>query len=398
MYPLAIRTIGCQDQVRRDVLSLLANMHVSADKEYVSVDDAVADRETNPSGALYLISVPTTTALNELRRFTTSRPGRPVVALLAPNDPASLLTAMRFGAAQVVPLPIVPDDFMAALDCIARQHAPAVSAVSGGSSTLIVVSGSSGDSGSTALAVNLAHEMAHESRRTVILAEPTATVGSLASYVDAQPTYTTNDVYSGRERLDAELIRTALAPIGERLSLLSAEYRTLSPEPVPLDQAVAVIEMLRTLADVVILDVACTYDDLYFEALARADHVLLVGEQRIPSIRTLRLVSEALTSMEGVRGLHVVINRYDAKLPGFGAQRLKELLEVSHVHTVARDDEGFEAAVNHGRPLRLEAPRSPALADLRRLLRSVLPQEENRPATPKPGLFSRMIRAIGLER
>ena len=50
---------------------------------------------------------------------------------------------------------------------------------------------------------------------------------------------------------------------------------------------------------VALFDVPCTYDDMYFETLAIADQVVLVGEQKIPSIRTLKLVCEALTRIDG---------------------------------------------------------------------------------------------------
>src|SRR5262249_34865514 len=76
-----------------------------------------------------------------LSLLTRALPGQPVLALApAGASVAQVLEAQRAGAAQVVPLPLVVDDFLRALDGIALQFAPglreaqviAVCGVSGG--------------------------------------------------------------------------------------------------------------------------------------------------------------------------------------------------------------------------------------------------------------------------
>ena len=59
-------------------------------------------------------------------------------------------------------------------------------------------------------------------------------------------------------------------------------------------------------------------------------------------------------------------------MPGFNSDRLKELLEVNDLLTVCNDYASVMASINHGRPLRQEAPRSPALADIHRVVSVLL--------------------------
>jgi Flp pilus assembly CpaE family ATPase len=59
-------------------------------------------------------------------------------------------------------------------------------------------------------------------------------------------------------------------------------------------------------------------------------------------------------------------------MPSFSSDSLKELLEVNHLLTVCNDYASVMASINHGRPLRQEAPRSPALADLDRVVNALL--------------------------
>lgn len=162
---------------------------------------------------------------------------------------------------------------------------------------------------------------------------------------------------------------------------------------------IRLIDICRGLANFAVFDVPCTYDDNYFETIAAADQIVLVGEQKIPSVRTLKLVCEALERVDELRKLHIVINRYDAKMPGFAADRLKNLLGRGELLTVANDYGSVMASINHGRPLRQESPRSPALADVERLARTILNLGEGNGVTGaseqgRP-LFGRLIRRFG---
>jgi Flp pilus assembly CpaE family ATPase len=182
------------------------------------------------------------------------------------------------------------------------------------------------------------------------------------------------------------------------------EYRAITPVSATPADVVRLVEITRSLANVAIFDVPCTYDDLYFETLAVADQVVLVGEQKIPSIRTLKLVCEALERIDGLRKLHIIINRYDPKMPGFGVDRLKTLLGVPELQTISNDYAAVMASINHGRPLRLEAPRSQALADIARVVQKLLnvgtqQAPVNAAAVGQPqssAILGRLIRRFGL--
>ena len=199
-------------------------------------------------------------------------------------------------------------------------------------------------------------------------------------YLDVNPEHTTFDLLNDGERLDPQMIQRALTRVADRFDVLAGEYRAITPIQTTTGNVVRLIDYCRSLSNVAIFDVPCTYDDMYFETLAVADQVVLVGEQKIPSIRTLKLVCEALSRIDGVRKLHIIVNRYDPRMPGFGADRLKGLLEVNDLLTVCNDYASVMASINHGRPLRQEAPRSPALADVNRIVSALLGVSE----TPAP--------------
>jgi pilus assembly protein CpaE len=400
MYPLNVTLVGCQDRVQRNVLSMLVDQQANLDGQYADVDAAVAAlRDQTHASRLFIVSVPDSHSLPKLRQLVGMFIGQPVLALVdAMMDPAVLLGAMRSGAAQVVPLPIQPEDFRAAMECIAQQYGEIAA-----QNQAIAVSGVTGGCGATALAVNLAYEIATHHEQHVILSELSLQIGKLAAYLDINPEHTTFDLLKDGEPLDPQMIQRALTHVTDRFDVLAGEYRAITPIQTGAPSVIRLIDYCRSLTNVAVFDVPCTYDDLYFETLAVADQVVLVGEQKIPSIRTLKLVCEALFRIDGVRKLHIVINRYDPRMPGFGADRLKELLEVTELMTVCNDFAAVMASINHGRPLRQEAPRSAALADINRIVNTLLGVKEgspSRPGVPKEepqGSLSKFISRFGIK-
>ena len=397
MYPLDATLVGCKDSVQRNVLSMLINQQANLDGQYSDVDTAIAAlRDTSRGPRLFIVSAPDSNSLPKLRQLVSVFAGQPVLALVdAVLDPAVLLGAMRAGASQVVPLPIQPEDFQSAMECIAQQYSQIAT-----QNEIITVSGVTGGCGATALAVNTAYEIASEHNRDVILSELSLQVGKLAAYLDVSPEHTTFDLLNDGERLDPELIQRSLMRITDRLYLLAGEYRAITPLQTTAANVSRLVYYCRMLSHVVVFDVPCTYDEMYFETLSIADQVVLVGEQKIPSIRTLKLVCEALSRIDGPGKLHIVINRYDPRIPGFGIDRLKSLLEVDEITTVRNDYASVMASINHGRPLRKEAPRSPALADIGQFVKNLISPEtrENGAGSAKARRsgFSRFMKRIGL--
>ena len=396
MYPLSVTLVGCQENVQRHVLSMLISQQAQLEGQYADAETAVnALRETTNQSRLFIAHVPTSLHLPRLKTLTANFAGHPVVALVdAVADPAMLLGAMRAGAAQVVPLPISPEDFRAAMECIAQQFGQSASI-----NQAIAVSGVTGGCGATTLAINLAHDLASQQHKTVILSELSLQIGKLAAYLDVSPTQTTYDLLSERDRLNPQSVQKALARVSDRFDVLAGEYRQITPLTATTPEILRLINICKGLANFAIFDLPCTYDDMYFETLAASDQVVLVGEQKIPSIRTLKLVCEALERVDGLKNLHIVINRYDAKMPGFGAERLKNLLGRPEILTVANDYASVMASINHGRPLRQESPRSPALLDMEKVVRKLMNLTDQPAATATAGgapILGRLIRRFGL--
>lgn len=365
-----------------------------ADPVVLCPDLAAAAKEATLHPAethLFIVELDARSDLSNLAGLTTSFPGQPVLTLLPPGtEMGRLLAVQRAGAAQIVPLPFQSEDFLRALDCVALQFAPV-----GRHARLLAVCGVSGGCGGTTLGLNLAYELAQSSpagRRGVLLVELARQMGTLATYLDIAPPITVHELLADPSRLTTQGIRQALTGVAPGLDVLVGPYLDIAPGAVSPRHVYQLVELCRKLASIVILDVACAFDDLQFETLALADQVVLVGVQAVSSVRTLKMVRDTLEREEGIQGQRLVINRYEPGMPGFNADRLAELLQVPQVHTIANDYPSVMSALNHGKPLQIAAPHSRVLADIRSLAATLGPPT----ATGTSGESGdRLARALG---
>jgi pilus assembly protein CpaE len=402
MYPLNAVVIGCKADALAQVRQHLDTQGVRVEAEFEDVPAAIARLTSTPEETRLLVAFLRHEGdLPALRQLTGAFLGWPVLVVAAPAaDSALLLRTIRAGASQVVTFPLNPEDFREALNCIGVQfgHSPDAPGV-------IAISGASGGCGTTSLAVNLAYEVASRFHTSCILAEFSLKMGSLEAYLDVAPRFTSLDLLL-RPHIDLYVVKEVLTHVTDNFDLLPGPRGLTGPVNISPALLLQLINYLRRLARVVIIDVPATYDDIYFETLAAADQAILVGEQKVPSARALKMVNDALDRDTALRTQHLVkhlvINRYDSSMHGFTLKDLSQVLEIPQLRSVANDAAGMTAAVNKGKPLREVAPNSPALADIHRLARSILLMDEgDDPSRTHVGrdnkrTFTRLLKAFGL--
>ena len=385
MDSLNVVLIGCDENILPYLRREAFNHAATVDEEFPDLPSALNAEWEAGKNLLFIVRIVSDTELLQLKRLSGRFAGRPIIALIdAEADPSMVLRAVQAGALQVVPLPFQRDDFGTAVDRIAIQLG-----LSPGRGKTIAVTGATGGCGTTTIALNLAYELAYVKQIKCILLELSLRMGVLASHLDVQPRYTTSDLLF-EDNVDSYAVNQALTSIADNFSILPGPYQSIEPGTIKTEDVLALIELTCHLAGIVVLDVPCTFDELYFKSLSAADHVVLVTQQKVSSIRGVQMVCEALPDLRPI----VVVNRYDAKLQGFSADRLRTLLRCPGLTTVANDPV-VGVAVDHGRPLRLQAYRSRALADIGKLMERLAPQEMRSQRRIEPStLLGRLSRAF----
>ncbi len=379
MFPLSVITIGCDSNAHRELAVELDRISANWEADFSEVDPAVeACRQEASHPRLIIFQLDRPDQLPGLRLVTSRLPNWPTLALIP--DPSQqaihgnplFIPAMRGGASQVVLRPLQAEDFRAALEVIARQVdvAPALDRERSGQT--IALAGVTGGAGSTTLAINLADLISTRPHTRVVLVDLSLKMGAIALNLNVEPTYTILDLLPKASSLDAVIVQSVLIPISEGFDLLAGPHFTISNTETVPDQILQIVEVVRQLADVIVLDIPCTFDDLYFRLIHQSDHIVLVGEQKVPSIRALKMVRETVREMDPESEPVVVINRYDSRVPSFGSRRLADVLGLPEVLTVVNDYNAASNSLNTGRTIRRETPKSRILPDVEVLAEQIL--------------------------
>ncbi len=375
MYPLKVVLIGCRDEETPELRHELVEQGATLEADFPDVKTAIAALPA-PTEAkqLFVFHVRSPADLRQMERLNDMFLGHPILAVLVGSpEPSLLMAAMRAGAAQVVSLPINIDDFKLALSRIARQFGHS------SLSTMIAVSGVSEGCGATTLAVNLASEIGHLYRIPCILVELAMQLGRLPSHLNLDPRYTTRELVQEIDRIDLELVRQALTPVGENFSVLTGPAKGIASATVDPGSVIRLVDYIRRLANVVVLDMPYTFDDAYFQTIVTAEHVVLVANPTVPSLHALKTVRDTLAKNERIGGLHLVINRYDRHHSACSLSHLHDLLQTEKLTLVANEYDTLEKAANNGTVIRAQNPHSRALADIDKLAALLLgahaPQE-----------------------
>jgi pilus assembly protein CpaE len=390
MYPFSTVLVNCGPHLRELERELTVR---GAPIEAAFPDAATAADELrrNGPGRLFILKLSKPDDLWELQFFTRTFPRQPIVALVDLQDhPQLLVGCMRAGAMQVVPTPIQPDDLHAALDCLELQFGESV----GEQTNVIAVTGVAGGCGATTIAIHLACEAARQGAGGCVLLDLALNLGSLTNFLDIDPTYTTADLLGVGREIDSDLLARSLTRIDDSLSVLSGPDKEIQSATPGVDEALGLIGAAKPLANFLVLDVPSRFDELHLAMLSTADHVLLVGQQNITSARPMKLVRSLLERERLAAREHVIINRYDPARSTFSLERLRRVLDVPEIVTVANDPVGVACALNEGQPLHRAAPRSPILTDVARIARRLLDLPENH--SPRRGLnklLRRMFRS-----
>jgi pilus assembly protein CpaE len=391
MYPLKAVLIAPPPQLDPGLAKELATHGVEVEATYNSVIDAVAALHFTKGVRLVIFHVETRIDVAELQQFHIRFPTWPIVTLIKGSvDPALWIDANRAGSLQVVPLPLQANDFLRALETVGMQYgylAP--------QGVLIAISSCSGGAGATTIALNLATEISGRFGRTCLLADLSMQMGMLASYLDIQPRATLRDLIRDMHRLDADLFKKSLTPLGERLTLLPGSNEIGFAPQLKSPILFPMLETARRMHDVVVLDVPCTYDDWQFALLGYANHALLVADHSVPSLRCLKIVSEAVVADGFKERLQVIINRFSPDVQGLNLDDLRETLQIPAIHPLANDHDSMNRAANEGKALRSINANSPILRDLDALLLKGFGWTPGAPLKKSAsGLFSRLVQAF----
>lgn len=350
-------------------------------------------RSLSPDVVLVLMDGDTRLAVSFMEEISRNLPAIQIFALSRNDTTENIVKAMRAGATEFLSLPLDTSQVIKAFvkaTTLSRLLQPATSI-----GEIWTVYSPKGGAGTTMTAANLAVETHTELGKSVCLVDLDFQTGDLALALNLTPEYTIVDIALNFRRLDSVFLQGTLARHASGIYLLAAPPTGGIDGPqIPADQIRAVLDLLKSMYDVVIVDTARAFSEETMAGLWSANRIILLIERSMPFLRGYR---RTLTLLDGIgvprQRVEVVIAKYQESGAAVPLDEAKKTLDLSVRHLLPMDEHTALDALNKGLPLADIKRTSPLRLGIRELAHMLVgrPQHDAAPKKRKGllrGIFS----------
>ena len=296
---------------------------------------------------------------------------------------------MQAGARDLLPLPLVEADLVAALVRIDRDHR---AAASGHAGTVTAFMNAKGGCGATFLACNVAHALTTLSRKRVALVDLDLQFGAIPLYFDLFPKRGLLQALENMDGLDEVALQGYLVRHASGLDVLGHA----AEDALPLGNVSAeLLNNLLTVAlkghDHVVVDLPRRIDTIAARVIDQAQHIVLVVQQAVTVLRDATRLMNCLRRDLSVSQdrIVIVINRYD-KDAAISPEDIRSALHCDEPLLVPNDFRSVSECIASGQPLLTQA-RSAAITKAIMTLETRLGGSA---AAERPSFFARTFSSL----
>lgn len=315
------------------------------------------------------------------------RSNRPLLVGLLGDESASMMRQVLYaGADELLPLPLDANE--AALLFLKLRERNESGTAASKSGKIYSVVGLAGGVGMSTIAANLALAMRYEWKRRAAIVDLDLQNGGLALKMHLTPVQTIMPLLDCYRRLDSIKLEAALTKHSSGIYVLAAPKKIEDADLVS-DMAVApVLDLMRQLFDVVIVDCGRRVNENAVTAWERSSEVLYVIDQSLWAARRMPRFMQLFNSL-GLRNIspRLIVNRFEAAA-GVRLGALQQAAEAPVFGVIPRDVKTMERMQLHTDDLWHFAPSSRLAQAFTELAHHV---EMPADATVRaPGLVSRL--------
>ncbi|UYG06393.1 AAA family ATPase [Halomonas sp. M4R1S46] len=286
--------------------------------------------------------------------------------VVGPRDNVELIRlAMRAGARDYFSPPVDDGEITSFLRQLSRdrsERGPSESA------RLTAVINAKGGSGASLVAANLAHRLAVNGGKTLLL-DMDVQFGSMPMYFNLSPEHGLIKALEVVESLDGLALEAYIQRHVSGLELLaSSPDDRIGLGEVPEARVEQLLQVLCQGHDEVVVDLPRWIGGTTASVLERADHVLLVMQQSVAHLHDAQRLRDILVHELRVPAsrLHLVINRFD-KRSDVSLDAITDVLPGVRLYTLPNDFRLASQGINVGTPLIDLAPKAALTRRLHRL-------------------------------
>lgn len=360
--PLRTVIIDADDSARAAVRSILGGINsIVVVAEYTDLSQALRAAPAHRADAV-IVGIGEDAA--PIEHLTRAVPEAAILAMGPVTSAEFVIKAIRAGAVEFLRRPVERGDLVAALEKLVRVRRGVVPQRR--SARVTAVFSTKGGLGATTVAINLAVCLAERTASQTLLLELDSRPSDVATFLDLKPSYSVLDALENISRLDESFLHGLLIKHESGLSVLPGPI-TMERAHLDAERVQAVIEILRSHFDHIVVDLRHDLDPGTIAGLEASDTILYLTSPNVAALRS------SAAGLAALRHLDLDLRRIRAVLMREGTgedvtlKHVREALQLPIYWKTPSDYGAAVAAINHGRPVVSASPRSKIAVNLRQL-------------------------------
>ena len=296
-----------ESQTKEVILGYLKEYDgVEVDKVFEDYNEGIRYvKETKPAVVLFSMTSDKGNSLKMINRLADY--GVNIIALSEDFTTSNIIQTLRYGAKDFVSKPVIKKDLFVALVKCTQEEVKVMN-----KSQIISVYSNKGGVGKTAIATNLAYELAKLTRDKVALVDLNIPIGDVPTFLDVRPTVDISEIVNSPNASDPNFLVDACQRYQHSTLYVLAEppymehSRSLSPE-----QVVKLFDYLREAFSYVVVDMGTNVDKLNMTILEESDKIMLTTIVNLPLIRNCQRCLDLFENLQFKDSkVKVLVNRY----------------------------------------------------------------------------------------
>ncbi|TRX54439.1 CpaE family protein [Thalassomonas sp. M1454] len=304
------------------------------------------------------------------------------IILIGDTLPQGLLRkALQLSIKDVVPLETAEDELIPAIQQIANQlsqHAnlaPVISVING-----------KGGSGASFITNSLGQVISDRSEHEIALFDADLQHGSLADSMNLKPSYYLDDALEEVKELDSTAIKSMMVR-RNNLSLLPVKAYSQLNRLAHIDQnrVNQLLGKLRLSYRLMLADLSRGVDSLSVPIIESSEHVLIIIQQNIVSIREAKELVEQLKNTMGIDGekLHIIVNRFSDKYSTISVDDIRKTIGINSVFKISNDYQLASSCTELGKPLNELSNSKHLTEELLEIIKNIMPLDIKHDSKPQ---------------
>ena len=308
------------------------------------------------------------------------------------GDISTIRRLMRAGIKDVFPQPIQTPDLIQSVSIAITEKRKKLQSALGGKGGVTSFINAKGGTGSSTIAVNVAHVLAKKYGAEVCLIDLDLQFGSVALQLDMHPSSNVLEALLQPDRVDPVFIKALVTKHESGIDVL-ASPADLSPiDGITASSVTRLLSAASELYEYVVIDVPRIYTEWTVAALKFSDPVMLVCQNNLSTVRDAKLLLDRL-SHDGISfaNIELVNNRAMSKDSSVTIDKLKDTLGKEKIRRVRNDFKTANHAQDQGRPVMDVDKSSHLTSDISAIADYIVEQHTGGKSKPKHGLFQKLF-------